>query len=224
MKLLASGKICLEIRRLETEGDYLEHQLRQLRAATVGDLKVRIDVEPIRETSQSPYAVLRLRAIGEDLRPAYGILYPQDQFRLSRQALEIAGPLGLACLWIDGGKRANGRYHLLQRRYDTLDWIELMGYLKESCNQNCLILKRNRRSTGDQDTRARRYINGIQLQTPERDRVPPLFTRARPTVPAVMRPAFAGRRGIGRIRVTQEPPEAQPEIQSENQQEAISLG
>jgi hypothetical protein len=211
MKLLSTGKVCLEIRRLETEADYLEYQLRQLRGAALGDLKTRMDVEPIRETSQSPYAVLRLRVIGEDLRPAHRILYPQDQFRLSEQALSIAGVLGIGCLWIDNGKRVSGKYRLSQRRYDTLDWIELMAHLKEHYDQRAFPLGKSglylmSRPTED-DPEGAEVITGLQLQTPERDRVPRVFTKARPLAPKCMRRAFASTRGISQVRETQEPPE-----------------
>lgn len=216
MKLLANGKICLEIRRLETEGDYLEHQQRQLRAAAIGELKTRMDIEPIREAVRSPYAVLRLRVISEDLRPAYRILYPQDEFRLSQQALSIAGPMGMTCLWLDNGRRTNSRYLLQQRRYDTLDWIELIDHLGEHYNQECLALEKASRRTAaaaDQDSEAEasQPIGAIQLLTRERTRAPKLFAVIRPLAPYCMRRAFTGIKGIGGTRESQEPPEMQPQ-------------
>jgi hypothetical protein len=181
MKLSLSGKICLEIRRHETEAPYIEHQARQLRAAATRELKLRMDLEPAKEHYRLPYSRLRLRVIGEDLRPAYNLLYPQDAFRLSGQVLTIAGLKGQACLWVDNGRRDGPRYLIKHRRYNESDYLELADYLISACEQPCQLIRQP--APGGP-----RVIVGVELLLNKSRKSPELFQRLRAFAHPTVRP------------------------------------
>jgi hypothetical protein len=92
----------LRLRRTELEKTYLDHQVRQLRKLNRGDgFKAhwsRISVDSI-------YDDLQVEFTTDDLWPAYRLLYPRDQRRVTPEAFAAAGRPGLAAAFLDSGIR-----------------------------------------------------------------------------------------------------------------------
>lgn len=85
----------MEIRRLETEATYLEHQVRALRRAVRQPIRVIEDMVP----GRGYYDVCRVRIQSPLLERAMEVL----QDGLTEEAFLVAGTRGLACLWLDRG-------------------------------------------------------------------------------------------------------------------------
>jgi len=89
----------LELRRLETEVTYLRHQLKALRQAGGPGVMAVIDAVP----GSGYYDLCRGRIHSPLLERVMEILCPEDDIRLSAEALQVAGDRGLASAWLDGG-------------------------------------------------------------------------------------------------------------------------
>lgn len=85
----------LELRRLETESTYLEHQVRALRRALRQPLRVDTDLL----NGKGYYDISRARIHSPWLERALEIL----EDGITEDALLVAGTRGLACLWLDHG-------------------------------------------------------------------------------------------------------------------------
>lgn len=85
----------LELRRLETEATYLEHQVRALRR--VLPQPPRVDVDLV--AGKGYYDISRARIQSPWLERALELL----EGGISEEALLVAGPRGLASLWLDLG-------------------------------------------------------------------------------------------------------------------------
>jgi hypothetical protein len=85
----------LELRRLETESTYLEHQVRALRRSLRQPLRVDTDLLP----GKGYYDISRARIHSPWLERALEIL----EDGITEDALLVAGNRGLACLWLDRG-------------------------------------------------------------------------------------------------------------------------
>lgn len=86
----------LEMRRLETESAYLEHQVRALRRSLRQPIRVEEDVVP----GKGYYDLRRVRIQSSSLERAVELL----EGGLSEEALQVAGCRGIACLWLDQGR------------------------------------------------------------------------------------------------------------------------
>lgn len=86
----------LELRRLETEASYLEHQVRALRRAVRQPIRVDTDMVP----GRGYYDICRARIHSPLLERALELTADG----LTDEALQAAGVRGLACLWLDGGR------------------------------------------------------------------------------------------------------------------------
>lgn len=133
---LGKGRLCrrghnktvwLEIIRCETEKTYLDHQLRTLRKLSQGQ-QVRADLDRVDSTGF--YDRLRLRFHAPELERAWELLYPDGERRLGLEPLRIAGPLGLASLWIDRG-RWEANCGILQGGYTRDDIDALLQWFAE---------------------------------------------------------------------------------------------
>ena len=89
------------------------------------------------------YNTLRLRFHAPELAQAYKLLYPQDEFKVSHQVLDITGIPGLTALWLDCGKYIGNSCHVTSSRWDTDDWIELGSYLKAIGQETSVLLNNN---------------------------------------------------------------------------------
>jgi len=85
----------LELRRLETESTYLDHQVRALRGALRQPLRVDADFLP----GKGYYDISRIRIQSPWLERVLEILADG----ITEDALSVAGIRGLACLWLDHG-------------------------------------------------------------------------------------------------------------------------
>jgi len=85
----------LELRRLETESTYLDHQVRALRRASRQPLRVDVDLLP----GKGYYDISRVRIHSPSLERVLEIL----EDGITEDALLVAGTRGLACLWLDHG-------------------------------------------------------------------------------------------------------------------------
>lgn len=85
----------LELRRLETEATYLEHQVRALRRAVRQPIRIDVDMVP----GKGYYDVIRARIQSDLLERALEV----GTSGLTAEALQVAGLRGLACLWLDRG-------------------------------------------------------------------------------------------------------------------------
>jgi hypothetical protein len=94
----------LELRRLEPERTYMLHQVRSLQRAGGGPVRTAVDVLP----GERFYDVCRARLQHDAFDRAIEILAPNGQARLSAEALQVAGPRGLAGLWLDRGRWDRG--------------------------------------------------------------------------------------------------------------------
>ena len=90
----------LELSRLETERDYLNYQLKQLKQYHEGP----IDLFKDRLPTNGFYDKERVRFHGQGLWRAYEILCPRDKSCISPTVLDIVGEKGMASLWIDQGR------------------------------------------------------------------------------------------------------------------------
>jgi hypothetical protein len=138
LSLRKTGRVWIEIRRPEVEHTYLEHQLRELRRLATSPFEHRMDLIP----GARHYCTLRLRCRCDELLPAYQLLYPQDEFKVSRQALEVAGLQGLAALWLDQGRYEGHQPRITCGRWNPADWMNLqdhldaLGYPARVCGSN----------------------------------------------------------------------------------------
>lgn len=86
----------LELRRLETESSYLEHQVRALRRVALQPVRVERDLL----SGKGYYDIARARIQSADLERAVELLEPG----INAEALQVAGAArGIACLWLDCG-------------------------------------------------------------------------------------------------------------------------
>lgn len=86
----------LEIRRLEIEASYLEHQVRALRRVAFQPIQVERDMLP----GKGYYDIVRARIQAPALERAIELLEPG----INTEALQAAGGArGIACLWLDCG-------------------------------------------------------------------------------------------------------------------------
>jgi hypothetical protein len=102
---LGIGQLCrkgvrqrpwLEMRRLETEATYLEHQVRALRRS----IRQPIRVEEDDISGRGYYDLRRVRIQSPYLERAVEIL----EGGINEEALQVAGAQGIACLWLDRGR------------------------------------------------------------------------------------------------------------------------
>ena len=128
----------LEIERCETERTYLDHQLRTLRKLNHGELcQGELQLVP----SEGFYDRLRLRFQARPLYRVWDLLYPRDQRRISPEALQVAGPLGAACLWLDNGRwlsKTTGCIKGLSSLEDTLTVAEWLSDMNVPCRYDVL--------------------------------------------------------------------------------------
>lgn len=117
----------LELRRLETELPYLEHQIRKLRRVHDGPLDVHRDALP----GDGFYDVHRARLTSPALHRAYELLYPRDEKQLSTQVMAIAGAGGMAAIWLDFGRWESGRRPALCGHYSEPEYRVLERWLQE---------------------------------------------------------------------------------------------
>lgn len=89
----------LELKRPETERQYLGSQVYQLRKFHPGDLEIFWDRVP----TDGFYDLDRARIQSDELWRAYELLYPRDKFTLSSTVLDLAGMHGACSLWLDHG-------------------------------------------------------------------------------------------------------------------------
>jgi hypothetical protein len=89
----------LEIRRLETESVYLGSQARALRRGATPEARCIVDGIP----GHGFYDICRLRFQHPWLERVMEICCPDGEQRITAAALQIAGPRGLAQLWLDAG-------------------------------------------------------------------------------------------------------------------------
>lgn len=101
----------LEIRRLETEHTYLDHQGRALRRAAPGPSRQLLDSLP----GHAFYDISRLRFQHPLLERVMDICCPDGKQQVTPKALEVAGERGLALLWLDAGSW-DGRTAVLRPR------------------------------------------------------------------------------------------------------------
>jgi hypothetical protein len=105
----AAQRPWLELRRLETESAYLNHQVRLLRQAATGPVRFDQDTLP----GRGFYDIARARLHSPLLERAIELLQPDGQPRLNGEVLQVAGLRGLASLWLDLGQwRADGSARL----------------------------------------------------------------------------------------------------------------
>ena len=111
----------LEIKRLEIDRTYLDHQLRKLRQYHDGAVDYVWDRLP----TDGFYDMERFRFQGDMLWRAYELLYPRDKRMISREVLNTAGLKGAAALWIDQGritgKRGSIRGSYSEKEYEALE-------------------------------------------------------------------------------------------------------
>lgn len=123
----------LELKRSETERIYLGSQVYRLRQDHPGSLEVVWD----RVSTDGFYDLERARLQSDELWRAYDLLYPRDEFTLSREVLDLCGAVGLATLWLDFGSwvgragEIRGRHTPQQKRL-LADWIQSMGFPAEA--------------------------------------------------------------------------------------------
>lgn len=101
----------LELRRLETESTYLEHQVRALRQSAGGTARVDLDFT----AGEGFYDIARARISSPLLERAIELLCPAGEQQITPEALEVAGVRGLACLWLDAG-HWDGRVGVIDTR------------------------------------------------------------------------------------------------------------
>lgn len=119
------GKPWLELRRGELESEYLGHQLHSLRGAAGADCIARRDMVP----GEGFYDVVRLRFHTPELERAMELLQVDSGQRLTPEALQVAGPRGLACIWLDCGRWAGESGVLSLRSSD--DARQLKHHLRD---------------------------------------------------------------------------------------------
>lgn len=90
----------LELRRLETETVYLGHQVKALRQA--GRSGFVADVDTI--GGEGFYDVRRARLHSPLLERVMELLQADGHFRVTAEALQVAGLRGMASLWLDVGR------------------------------------------------------------------------------------------------------------------------
>ena len=123
----------LELKRSETERIYLGSQIYQLRQDHPGPVEVVWDRVP----TDGFYDLDRARLQSDELWRAYDLLYPRDEFNLSREVLDLCGVIGLATLWLDHGAwvgragEIRGRHTPDQKRL-LAEWIRSMGFGAEA--------------------------------------------------------------------------------------------
>lgn len=166
----------LTLQRLETERDYLGHQLRRLRQLSPEPLEVHWDRLP----GDSYYDYERVRLHSEALHQAYALLYPRDCWTLSLEVLRLCSWRGLAALFIDSGRALRGRprYGSQGSHLRDTDFLLLGAYLEElgyGCDYETL--------TGS--------ITGLFVPLRVSDR---FWAQLRPHVPRGMRPRLRGER------------------------------
>jgi hypothetical protein len=116
----------LELRRLETESIYLGHQVRMLQRGVTGELRLDQDVV----AGKGFYDIRRARLQSPLLERAMEILCPDGEPRLAAEALQVAGPRGIASLWLDAGTwRADGSARLSVRSVEDAE--QLAAFLKQ---------------------------------------------------------------------------------------------
>lgn len=96
----------LEMRRLETESAYLEHQVRALRRSLRQPIRVEEDDVP----GKGYYDLRRVRIQSPALERALEVAGAG----ITEEALQVAGGRGIACLWLDRGRwiRCSGEIRL----------------------------------------------------------------------------------------------------------------
>jgi hypothetical protein len=125
----------LELRRLETELSYLEHQVRHLRRVHDGPLQVHRDALP----GTGFYDVHRAQLTSPALHRAYELLYPRDEKCLSAQVLAIAGWGGFTSLWLDFGRWESARRPALRGRFSVAEYQLLADWLAEQDVETCRL-------------------------------------------------------------------------------------
>lgn len=124
----------LELRRLETESAYLGHQVRLLRQAVTGPLRLDRDTVP----GAGFYDIARARLQSPLLERAIELLQPDGHPRLSPEVLQVAGLRGVASLWLDVGQwRSDGSARLLLPTAE--DGGALVAYLREVDTEATLV-------------------------------------------------------------------------------------
>ena len=112
----------LEITRKETEGRYLSCQLFTLRRVALGPHdSVRSVI-----AGRGFYDSERIKFNAEGLEQAYGLLYPRDERRITKQVLDLTGINGLTALWLDQGRINSSKRGILRGKYsrEELDLIK----------------------------------------------------------------------------------------------------
>ena len=123
----------LELKRSETERIYLGSQVYLLRQDHPSQLEVVWD----RVATDGFYDLERARIQTDELWRAYDLLYPRDEFTLSREVLDLCGITGLATLWLDSGcwvgltGEIRGR-HTPQQKQIIAEWIRSLGFPAEA--------------------------------------------------------------------------------------------
>lgn len=119
----------LEIIRSETEKQYHNHQLRQLKLSHPGLLDYYWDQIP----TDGFYDKWRLRVRSDELYRAYELMYPRDHKVITPQIISIVGMPGISALWSDRG-RVVGRIGGIATRWSAdeeqhlADWLNAQGY------------------------------------------------------------------------------------------------
>ena len=114
----------LELSRLETERDYLNHQVKQLIKYHEGP----VDIFKDRLPTNSFYDKERVRFHGQELWRAYEILCPRDKPYISDAVLDITGERGVASLWIDQG-RFIGKRGSIRGKYSNQEYENITKWL-----------------------------------------------------------------------------------------------
>ena len=115
----------LELSRLETERDYLNYQLKQLKKYHEG----AIDLFKDRLPTNGFYDKERVRFHGQGLWRAYEILCPRDKSCISPTVLDVVGKQGMASLWIDQG-RFIGKRGSIRGKYTEEEYRNITNWLR----------------------------------------------------------------------------------------------
>lgn len=116
----------LELRRPETELTYLRHQVHTLR--TLERKRGSLDIVYDSVEKDDFYCDVRVRIQSDDLWPAYELLYPRDEKKVTREVIDIAGMHGIKSLWAD--KRRFTGLKMILPLTNTAP-VEFRDFLKE---------------------------------------------------------------------------------------------
>lgn len=108
----------------------MNFQLKNLQRLCPSELRFKLDLL----TDATFYGRLRLLVHAPELAQAYRLLYPRDQRVIGHQVLAITGLPGIACLWMDCGRREGQAYWLSHRSWSQADcnviadWLNTLGF------------------------------------------------------------------------------------------------